>query len=138
MGAWSGWLEPDFAGAGLGPGVQVAGFGNGVFSVIVAMWLLQAGGGVLSRFGSLPLLLVFFAAMYFLMIAPQQRKQKKWQEMLSQLKSGDKVTTSGGIRGTVLSVKDDAVVLRVQPDGVKLEFVRSAIAAVTTADESAS
>jgi preprotein translocase subunit YajC len=100
------------------------------------MWL-QAGG-VLSKLGGLPLLLLFFAAMYFLMIAPQQRKQKKWQEMLSQLKNGDKVTTNGGIRGTVLSVKDDVVVLRVQPDGVKLEFVRSAIAAVTTAEESAS
>ena len=101
---------------------------------MVAMWL--DAGGVLSKLGGLPLLLVFFAAMYFLMIAPQQRKQKKWQEMLSQLKNGDKVTTNGGIRGTVLSVKDDAVVIRVQPDGVKLEFVRSAIAAVTTADES--
>jgi preprotein translocase subunit YajC len=100
------------------------------------MWL--DAGGVLSKLGGMPLLLLFFAAMYFLMIAPQQRKQKKWQEMLSQLKNGDKVTTNGGIRGTVLSVKDDVVVLRVQPDGVKLEFVRSAIAAVTPAEDSAS
>ncbi len=100
-----------------------------------AMWLQSAG--VLSSLGGLPLLAVFFVAMYVLLILPNQRKQKKWQEMLSHLKSGDKVTTNGGIRGTVLSVKDDAVVIRVQPDGVKLEFVRSAIAAVTTADESA-
>jgi preprotein translocase subunit YajC len=99
-----------------------------------AMWLQSAS--VLSSLGGLPLLAVFFVAMYVLLILPNQRKQKKWQEMLSQLKSGDKVTTNGGIRGTVLSVKDDAVVIRVQPDGVKLEFVRSAIAAVTTADES--
>jgi preprotein translocase subunit YajC len=56
--------------------------------------------------------------------------------MLSQLKTGDRVTTNGGIRGTILSVKDDAVVLRVQPDGVKLEFVKNSIAAVTT-DEAA-
>jgi len=70
------------------------------------------------------------------MIAPNQKKQKKWQEMLGQLKSGDKVTTNGGIRGTVLTVKDDVVIVRVQPDGVKLEFVKSAIAAVTT-DEAA-
>jgi preprotein translocase subunit YajC len=101
-----------------------------------AMWLQSAG--VFGSLGGLPLLALFFVAMYFLMIAPQQRKQKKWQEMLSHLKSGDKVTTNGGIRGTVLSVKDDAVVLRVQPDGVKLEFVRSAIAAVTTSEESTS
>jgi preprotein translocase subunit YajC len=46
------------------------------------------------------------------------------------------VTTNGGIRGKVLTVKDDAVIVRVQPDGVKLEFVKSAIAAVTT-DEAA-
>jgi len=100
-----------------------------------AMWLQSAS--VFGSLGGLPLLAVFFVAMYVLLILPNQRKQKKWQEMLGKLKSGDKVTTNGGIRGTVLSVKDDAVVLRVQPDGVKLEFVRSAIAAVTTADESA-
>jgi preprotein translocase subunit YajC len=75
--------------------------------------------------------------LYFLMIAPNQRKQKKWQEMLGKLKSGDRVTTNGGIRGTVLTVKDDVVVLRVQPDGVKLEFVKSAIAAVTTDEQAA-
>jgi preprotein translocase subunit YajC len=45
------------------------------------------------------------------------------------------VTTNGGIRGTVLSVKDEVVILRVQPDGIKLEFAKSAIAAVTTAEE---
>ena len=83
------------------------------------------------------LIVVFIALMYFLMIAPNQKKQKKWQEMLSQLKSGDRVTTNGGLRGTVLSVKDDVVVLRIQPDGVKLEFVKSAIAAVTTDEQAA-
>jgi len=97
-----------------------------------AMWLQSAGGFGLSSLGPLPVILLFFAAMYFLMIAPNQKKQKKWAEMLGQLKSGDKVTTNGGIRGTVLTVKDDAVIVRVQPDGVKLEFVKSAIAAVTT------
>src|SRR5271167_2752782 len=101
-----------------------------------AMWLQSAMGG-LGNLGSLALPILFFVALYFLKIAPNQRKQKKWQEMLGQLKTGDRVTTNGGIRGTVLSVKDDLVVLRVQPDGVKLEFVKSAIAAVTTADESA-
>jgi preprotein translocase subunit YajC len=54
--------------------------------------------------------------------------------MLAQLKSGDKVVTNGGIRGTVLSVKDDVIVLRVAPDGLKLEFVKSAIASVTTGE----
>ena len=101
-----------------------------------AMWLQSAMGG-LGSMGSLALPILFFAVLYFLMIAPNQRKQKKWQEMLGQLKSGDKVTTNGGIRGTVLTVKDDVVILRVQPDGVKLEFVKSAIAAVTTDEQAA-
>ena len=81
------------------------------------------------------LLPLFFVLLYFVMIAPQQRKQKKWQQMLSQLKNGDRVTTNGGIRGVIVSVKDDAVLLRVAPDNIKLEFVKSAIAAVTTPDE---
>jgi preprotein translocase subunit YajC len=101
-----------------------------------AMWLQSSAGG-LGNLGNLALPILFFIVLYFLMIAPNQRKQKKWQEMLGHLKSGDRVTTNGGIRGTILSVKDDVVVLRVQPDGVKLEFVKSSIAAVTTDEQAA-
>ena len=101
-----------------------------------AMWLQSSMGG-LGNLGSLALPILFFVVLYFLMIAPNQKKQKKWQEMLSQLKAGDRVTTNGGLRGTVLTVKDDVVILRVQPDGVKLEFVKSAIAAVTTDEQAA-
>jgi preprotein translocase subunit YajC len=92
-------------------------------------------GGFGSLGGGLPLLLLMFVAMWFLLIAPNQRKQKKWQEMLSKVKSGDKITTNGGIRGTVISVKDDVLIVRTAPDGVKLEFAKSAIAAVTTDEE---
>jgi preprotein translocase subunit YajC len=93
----------------------------------------QAPGGMFGGgLGAIALPVVFIAAMYFLMIAPNQKKQKAWQEMLSSLKTGDRVTTSGGLRGTILQVKDDVVVLRVQPDNIKLEFVKSAISAVTT------
>lgn len=102
-----------------------------------AIWLQSAPSSGLGSLGSLALPILFFVALYFLMILPNQRKQKKWQEMLGKIKSGDRVTTSGGIRGTVLSVKDDSVVLRVQPDGLKLEFVKSAIAAVTTDEPAA-
>jgi preprotein translocase subunit YajC len=91
----------------------------------------------LSSSAQLLLLPVFLVLMYFVMIVPNQRKQKKWQEMLSQLKSGDRVTTNGGIRGTVVSVKDDAVQLRIPPDNIKMEFVKSAIASVTAPDETA-
>ena len=106
---------------------------------MLAMWLEGTAGGFgLGNLGGLALPILFFVVLYFLMIVPNQRKQKKWSAMLSQLKSGDKVTTNGGIRGTVLSVKDDVVILRVQPDGLKLEFVKSAIAAVTTDEPAAS
>lgn len=81
----------------------------------------------------LPLLMI--GVVYLMMIRPQQKKQKMWSEMLANLKTGDKVTTTGGIRGTILSLKDDALVLRVAPDGLKIEVVKSAIAAVTTQEE---
>jgi len=87
--------------------------------------------------GGLALPILFFVALYFLMIVPNQRKQKKWQTMLAQLKTGDRVTTNGGIRGTIITVKDDVVILRVQPDGLKLEFAKQAIAAVTTEEQAA-
>ena len=76
--------------------------------------------------------MVFVAAMYFLMIAPNQKKQKAWQAMLGGLKTGDKVTTTGGLKGVILQVKDDAIVLRLPPDNLKVEVVKSAIASVTT------
>lgn len=100
---------------------------------VLAIALFQAGGlGSMSGLSSLALPVVFIAAMYFLMIAPNQKKQKQWTEMLASIKTGDRVTTSGGLRGVVLQVKDDVVVLRLQPDNIKLEFVKSAIASVST------
>jgi preprotein translocase subunit YajC len=119
-----------------GLSVGLPGIGTELL-LMLAMWLQNAPGGFgLGNLGGLALPILFFVVLYFLMIAPNQRKQKKWQQMLEQLKSGDRVTTNGGIRGTILTVKDDAVILRVQPDGVKLEFVKNSIAAVTT-DEAA-
>ncbi|MGO8934959.1 MAG: preprotein translocase subunit YajC [Terracidiphilus sp.] len=81
----------------------------------------------------LPILL-FIPLLYLLMIRPQQKKQKQWQQMLNSIKSGDRITTAGGIRGTILSIKDDSIVLRVPPDNLKLEVAKSAIASVTQED----
>jgi len=102
------------------------------FSLIsLAIFALPGLGG----FGGLPLLLLMFVAMYFLLIMPNQRKQKAWQTTLAALKTGDRITTTGGIRGTVVVMKDDAVIVRTLPDGVKLEIVKSAIGAITTEEE---
>jgi len=72
------------------------------------------------------------------MIRPQQKRQKQWQEMLSGIKPGDRITTSGGIRGIILSIKDDAIIIKVAPDGIKMEVAKNAIASVTTQDSPAS
>ncbi|MGI4830381.1 MAG: preprotein translocase subunit YajC [Janthinobacterium lividum] len=94
--------------------------------------MLAAGGGGLASFTGLPLILLMFAAMYFLLIAPNQKKQKQWQTQLAALKTGDKVTTTGGLRGTIVSIKDDVLIVRTAPDNVKFEIAKTAIAAVTT------
>ncbi|HEY6490149.1 MAG: preprotein translocase subunit YajC [Terracidiphilus sp.] len=83
----------------------------------------------------LPLLLLI-PLMYLLMIRPQQKRQKQWQEMLKSLKTGDRVTTSGGIRGIVMSIKDDVIIIRVAPDSLKIEIAKNAIASVTTQESS--
>jgi preprotein translocase subunit YajC len=86
------------------------------------------GGG--SGF-SLLLPVLMIGVVYLMMIRPQQKKQKVWAQMLSDLKTGDRITTTGGIRGTIISIKDDSLTLRVAPDGIKIEVVKSAIASVT-------
>ncbi len=95
------------------------------------LFVQTAAGGIA------PLLMMvgIFAVFYFLLIMPQQRRQKKWQAMLATVKSGDRVTTSGGIKGTVLTIKDDGIILRVPPDNIKVEVVRSSIVSLTTEEE---
>lgn len=91
-----------------------------------------AGGSSLTML--LPLLLI--PVLYLVMIRPQQKRQKQWQQMLGGLKTGDRVTTAGGIRGIILSIKDDAIIVRVAPDNLKLEIAKNAIASVTTQEGS--
>jgi preprotein translocase subunit YajC len=67
----------------------------------------------------LPMVLLF-AAMYFLMIAPQRKKQKEHEKMLKSLESGDEVVTTGGIFGVITNVKEDRFVVRVA-DNTKIE-----------------
>lgn len=95
--------------------------------------MMQASPAGGSNLGLLMILAVF-AIFYFLLIMPVQRRQKRVQKMIRELKVGDRVITSGGIRGTIVSLKDDSLQLRVAPDQTKLEFVRSAVAQVV-ADE---
>ena len=98
--------------------------------------VLQAKGGAMGALGFLPLIAIF-AVFYLLLIMPQQRRQKKWQAMLGELKTGDKVVTSGGIRGTIIALRDDFIHLRVPPDNLRLEVSRSSVVSVTTGEEAA-
>ena len=104
----------------------------GMMENTISLFLLQGGGsagGGLGIFLLLPLLFIF-ATFYF-----QQRKTKRWQEVLSGLKTGDRVTTGGGIRGTVIALKDDSIHLRVPPDNLRLEVVKSSIVSINREEE---
>ena len=80
-------------------------------------------------------LIFIFAIFYFLLIMPQQRRQKKWQAMLDQLKTGDKVTTSGGLRGTIMALKDDASICASPRTICVVEVTKASVMQVTTAEE---
>jgi preprotein translocase subunit YajC len=93
----------------------------------------QSSGGM--SFLTIAPLIFIFAIFYFLLIMPQQRRQKKWQQMLGNLKTGDKVVTSGGLRGTIVALKDDSLHLRVPPDNLRLEISRSAVVSLAGGEE---
>ena len=75
-----------------------------------------------------------FLIFYFIVFRPQRKRQKALQEMLKDLRNGDKVVTSGGIYGIVAGMKEDRVHLRVA-DQVKIEISRNAIVSKQTEDE---
>ena len=99
----------------------------------LAFWAAAPAGTGGGASGFLPIFLLI-PVLYFVMIRPQQKRQKEWQQMLGSIKTGDRITTAGGIRGIIVSIKDDVMVIRVAPDGVKLEVAKNAIASVTTQD----
>ena len=72
---------------------------------------------------------LLFAALYFLMIAPQRKKQKAHEKMLSELTSGDEIVTSGGIYGTITNVKEDRFVVRIA-DNTKIEVGKGFIQSI--------
>jgi len=80
--------------------------------------------------GFLPLVAII-AIFYFLILRPQNKKQKDTQKMLAALKKGDRVVTIGGIHGVIQSVKESTVIVKVD-DNVKLELSRSAISSVSS------
>jgi len=74
-----------------------------------------------------------FLVFYFLVIAPASKQRKKTAEMLSALKKGDRVLTSGGIYGTIQGVEPDVVYLKIA-ENVKIKVARSAISSIVAAE----
>ena len=102
--------------------------------MIAVLAASPAGAGGSGMITLLPLLLI--PVLYLMVFRPQQKRQKEWQQMLTALKTGDRITTAGGIRGIILNIKEDAIVIRVAPDNIKLEVAKTAIASVTTQEPS--
>ncbi|MEW6457833.1 MAG: preprotein translocase subunit YajC [Bacillota bacterium] len=74
-----------------------------------------------------------FALLYFLLIRPQQVRQKKHMEMIKNLQVNDPVITAGGVYGVIVKLKEDTVIVKVA-DNVKIEFLKTAIAQVRRND----
>lgn len=88
-------------------------------------------GGSPMWLGNLFLIVSFMLIFYFLLLRPQQKRQKQAQKMLESLKKGDRVITTGGIHGTILAVKDDVVTIKID-DNVKVDVSKSAVTSVVT------
>ena len=90
----------------------------------IFLLFFQGGGSALVSF--VPMILII-GVFYVLLIRPQQQRQKKLQQTISELKAGDKIITSGGVVGTITSVKDTTFLIR-SADKTILEILRSSVA----------
>jgi preprotein translocase subunit YajC len=93
----------------------------------------DAGGG-----GSFVTTMIMFALIfvifYFMILRPQQKRTKQRDKLLSELKKGDKVVTSGGMHGKIVNVEEKTIVVEVD-ENVKLKFERSAVSAVPSQEK---
>ena len=101
---------------------------SGFDSKLVSMLAMAPpADGAPSAFGQMLPFILIFAAMWFLLIAPQRKKQKKHDAMIKALEPGTDVVTIGGVYGTITSVKDDRFILKIA-DNVKIEVTKVSVA----------
>ena len=98
---------------------------------MIIFLLFQGGLGALS--GLLPMLLII-AVFYMLLIRPQQKRQKELQQTIAELKTGDRVVTTGGIIGTITTIRDTSFIIR-SADKSMLEIARTAVAGIDTEEK---
>lgn len=110
---------------------------DGTLHALAALSLQEPAGGESGGMGSILVPLVIMGGLFYLILLGPERKQRKKREaMLSALRKGDKVMTTGGLYGTVAAVADDVVTLQVA-DGVRLRFARSSVQSVLGDDSGA-
>ena len=94
----------------------------------------QPGGGMESLMSLLPFVLII-VVFYFLILRPQQKRQKERQKLLESIKKGDRVITAGGIHGTVEGIEDKVLLVKIA-DSVKVKVERSSITTIVGVTES--
>ena len=94
----------------------------------------DAGG---SLFSMLPMLLIMIGVFYFLLIRPENKRKKEAEQLRSNIKTGDKITTIGGIVGTVVDIKEDKLVIETSADQVRIELAKWAVSTNESADAAA-
>ncbi|MBC8550075.1 MAG: preprotein translocase subunit YajC [Candidatus Brocadiales bacterium] len=93
-------------------------------------FLMATQGNPMMQF--LPLMVIMFAVMYFLIIRPQKQKEKKRQEMITNVRKQDRIISAGGVHGVVVSVKESEVIVRVDDSkDVKIKIDKSALTSVS-------
>ena len=99
-----------------------------------AMGTQPQGGSPLGSISALAPLVLMFAVFYFLLIRPQQKQKREKNQMLANLKKGDKAISQGGILGTVVGLTDNVVTLKIA-DQVRVECLRSSIVGLWRTEE---
>ena len=103
-------------------------------------FLESAGAGTAAgpdMMSTIVMLVAMLGIFYFMLIRPENKRKKEAEQMRSSLKTGDKITTIGGIMGTVVSIKDDKFVIETSADQVRIEFAKWALSTNETASERA-
>ena len=98
--------------------------------------MATANPGGTAGLGGLIIPIAFLVIFYFFAIRPQKKREKEVREMRESLQQGDKVITIGGIHGEVVKLKEDTVIIEVEPNKTRLEMTRWAIGAITNRDDS--
>jgi preprotein translocase subunit YajC len=97
----------------------------------VGVFVMMSQGQSQSAWTSFVPLVIMLGIFYFLLIAPMRKRQKQQEQMIADLKTGDRVVAAGGIYGTIVGIKEDRLTLRIA-DQVKVEITKSSVSGLDT------